>query len=376
MECAYYRESLCRSCTNIETPYPAQLAAKQADARRLLAAYPHLTWLEPVASDEAHFRNKAKLVVGGSAQNPSLGIVDYRSGNATDLSECPLYIEPIERAIPVLHELIQRADLTPYDIPARRGELKNILVTASDTGELMVRFVLRSKKLLVPIRRQLGWLQERLPKLAVLSVNLLREHVALIEGDEEIILTERQTLPMRVNGMSLHLRPQSFFQTNTQIAQAMYVQGREWVGQVQPRTLWDLYCGVGGFALHAAQVMHGEVTGIEISAEAIRSAQRTVAEQGLKGVKFAAGDATEFAVNAREIPEMLVVNPPRRGIGERLCAWVEDSGIEHVIYSSCNAKTLAADLARMPSYKPVAARLLDMFPHTSHYEVITLLKRG
>ena len=64
MECAYYRESLCRSCTNIETPYPAQLAAKQADARRLLAAYPHLTWLEPVASDKAHFRNKAKLVVG------------------------------------------------------------------------------------------------------------------------------------------------------------------------------------------------------------------------------------------------------------------------------------------------------------------------
>ena len=148
----------------------------------------------------------------------------------------------------MLHELIQRADLTPYDIPARRGELKNILVTASETGELMVRFVLRSKKLLVPIRRQLGWLQERLPKLAVLSVNLLREHVALIEGDEEIILTERQTLPMRVNGMSLHLRPQSFFQTNTQIAQAMYAQGREWVGQVQPRTLWDLYCGVGGFA--------------------------------------------------------------------------------------------------------------------------------
>ena len=156
MECAYYRESLCRSCTSIEIPYPAQLAAKQADARRLLAAYPHLTWLEPVASDEAHFRNKAKLVVGGSAQNPSLGIVDYRSGRATDLSECPLYIEPIERAIPVLHELIQRADLTPYDIPARRGELKNILVTASETGELMVRFVLRSKKLLVPIRRQLG----------------------------------------------------------------------------------------------------------------------------------------------------------------------------------------------------------------------------
>ena len=84
--------------------------------------------------------------------------------------------------------------------------------------------------------------------MAVLSVNLLREHVALIEGDEEIILTERQTLPMRVNGMSLHLRPQSFFQTNTQIAQAMYAQGREWVGQVQPRTLWGFVLWCGRFA--------------------------------------------------------------------------------------------------------------------------------
>jgi len=376
MECAYFRDDLCSSCPSIETAYTAQVQAKQEHARALLANSPQLQWLDPVTSAEAGFRNKAKLVVGGSAKNPTLGIVDYRSGRATDLSECPLYMEPIQAAIPVLRELIQRADLTPYDIPNRRGELKNILVTASETGELMVRFVLRSKKLLVPIRRQLGWLQERLPKLAVLSVNLLREHVALIEGDEEIILTDRQTLPMRVNGMSLHLRPQSFFQTNTQIAQAMYVQGREWVGQVQPRTLWDLYCGVGGFALHAAQVMHGEVTGIEISAEAIRSAQRTVAEQGLEGVKFAAGDATEVAVNARETPEMLVVNPPRRGIGERLCAWVEGSGIEHVIYSSCNAKTLAADLARMPSYKPVAARVLDMFPHTNHYEVMVLLVKS
>ena len=67
--------------------------------------------------------------------------------------------------------------------------------------------------------------------------------------------------------------------------------------------------------------MHGEVTGIEISGGGDSQRQRTVAEQGLEGVKFAAGDATEFAVNARETPEMLVVNPPRRGIGERLCAW-------------------------------------------------------
>ena len=353
------------------------MQAKQEHARALLANYPQLQWLDPVTSAEAGFRNKAKLVVGGSAKNPTLGIVDYRTGASTDLGACPLYMEPIQAAIPVLRELIQRADLTPYDIPNRRGELKNILVTASAAGELMVRFVLRSKKLLVPIRRQMDWLQERLPNLAVLSVNLLREPVARVEGDEEIILSERQTLPMQVNDLTLHLRPQSFFQTNTKVAEAMYAQGREWVREVAPRSLWDLYCGVGGFALHAASVMDGgSVTGIEISAEAVASAQRTVAEYGLEGVDFSAQDAPEFAVSSGTVPQMLVVNPPRRGIGESLCAWIEGSGIDRVVYSSCNAVTLAKDLERMPSYAPVQGRVLDMFPHTDHYEVMTLLKRG
>ena len=88
MECVYYRESLCRSCTNIETLYPAQVQVKQEHARALLANYPQLQWLDPVTSAEAGFRNKAKLVVGGSAKNPTLGIVDYRTGASTDLGEC------------------------------------------------------------------------------------------------------------------------------------------------------------------------------------------------------------------------------------------------------------------------------------------------
>lgn len=376
MKCAYYRKSLCRSCTSIETPYTAQLKAKQADARALLAAHRSLRWLEPVPSTQRGFRNKAKLVVGGTAENPTLGLVDYRTGVPTDLSACPLHTEPIVHAIPVLAELIRRAHLSPYNIPNRRGELKNIVVTASATGQLMVRFVLRSKKLLVPIRKQLPWLSGRLPNLAVASINLLREHVALIEGDEEIILTKQQTLPMRVNGMTLHLRPQSFFQTNTAVAEAMYVQGRQWVQQVRPGTLWDMYCGVGGFALHAASVIDGgTVTGIELSSQAITSARRTVAEYELSGLQFIAADATEYALGAAYSPQLLVVNPPRRGIGERLCRWLEDSAVQHVIYSSCNAKTLAADVARMPSYTPVEARLLDMFPNSTHYETMMLLQR-
>ena len=380
MECAYFRDDLCSSCPSIETAYTAQVQAKQEHARALLANYPQLQWLDPVTSAEAGFRNKAKLVVGGLAKNPTLGIVDYRTGASTDLGECPLYMEPIQAAIPVLRELIQRADLTPYDIPNRRGELKNILVTASAAGELMVRFVLRSKKLLVPIRRQMDWLQERLPNLAVLSVNLLREPVARVEGDEEIILSERQTLPMQVNDLTLHLRPQSFFQTNTKVAEAMYAQGREWVREVAPRSLWDLYCGVGGFALAAARAGFPRVTGVEVSSGAISSAISAARHAGLSrpAASFIADDATSWAraQSPEDVPDVIVVNPPRRGIGADLAAYLNECDAPRVIYSSCNPASLAKDLAAMPSLRPIEGRIFDMFPHTTHAEVALLLERA
>jgi len=377
MNCDYFDAGICRSCTLLETPYAVQLAQKQEEARSLLSPFGEVQWLQPLASNEESFRNKAKIVVGGSADQPTLGIID-RAGRGVDLRRCNLYDPAITAALPVLDELIRAASLTPYNIPKRKGELKNILVTVSANGELMIRFVLRSKKLIVPIRSRLHWLYERLPNLAVVSVNLLREHVALVEGPEEIILSERTTLPMQVNDLTLHLRPQSFFQTNTEIAAGLYRQGQEWVRQASPASLWDLYCGVGGFALHVAQVLpaSSEVTGIELSSEAIESARRTVAEYRLANLEFLAGDATEFALQQATVPEMVVVNPPRRGIGHELATWIEESGIETFIYSSCNAKSLAKDLESMPSLKPVKARLVDMFPHTTHYETIVLLQRS
>jgi 23S rRNA (uracil747-C5)-methyltransferase len=96
----------------------------------------------------------------------------------------------------------------------------------------------------------------------------------------------------------------------------------------------------------------------------------------MTGVRFAAGDATAAPADLGGVPELVVVNPPRRGIGPELAGWLETSGATHVLYSSCNAVTLADDLARMPSLRPRRARLLDMFPQTGHYEVLVLLERG
>lgn len=376
MNCHYYQAGACRSCTLIQTPYSQQLASKQEKAQQLLAPWPSVSWHPPVASAQEDFRNKAKLVVTGSSQQPKLGILGPKF-EGQDLRDCPLYTPQIRQAIPVLEELIRRAKLTPYSVAQKKGELKNILVTSSESGQLMVRFVLRSKKLLVAIRSQLDWLQGQLPQLEVVSINLLREHVALVEGPEEIILTQAKTLPMQVGGLTLHLRPQSFFQTNTAIASALYQRGASWVKQAAPASLWDLYCGVGGFALFAAQQLgpDSRVTGIEISTEAIASAQRTVAEAGLSGIDFIAQDATSYALESGQVPQMLVMNPPRRGIGQQLAQWVEASGIEQVVYSSCNVESFAKDLAAMPSYRPVEGQVMDMFPHSSHFEAIFRLER-
>ncbi|NYD43170.1 23S rRNA (uracil(747)-C(5))-methyltransferase RlmC [Nocardioides panaciterrulae] len=372
--CAYYDSGRCRSCTLLGWPYERQLAEKQRSVEGLLSAHPGLAWLPPARSAQLGFRNKAKMVVTGTVEQPVLGIL-RPDGTGVDLRECPLHTPGIAAALPVLAEFVTRARLTPYDVASRAGELKHLLVTESPDGELMVRFVLRSTEAEARIRKHLPALRDRLPTLRVASLNIQPAPKAVLEGEREILLTEEQTLRMRVNGLDLHLRPQSFFQTNTAMAATLYRDARAWVAELDPGTVWDLYCGVGGFALHLAGPGR-RVTGVEVSAEAVASAETTRREAGLERVELLAGDATAYALGAGTAPDLVVVNPPRRGIGPELAGWLEESAATtHVVYSSCNAQSLARDLAAMPSLVPVRARLLDMFPNTGHYEVLTLLER-
>jgi 23S rRNA (uracil747-C5)-methyltransferase len=374
VQCHHFDAARCRSCTLIEQPYADQLAAKQERCAELLAPFGTLDWLPPVASAESGFRNKAKMAVGGTVDAPTLGILDP-GGVGVDLRDCGLYPASLQAALPVVAELVTRARLVPYDVPARRGELKYVLVTESPDGDLMLRFVLRSTEALPRLRKHLPWLLDVLPRAVVVSANILPEHKAVLEGEQEVVLTERATLRMRVNDVDLHLRPQSFFQTNTDVAATLYRIGRDWVDAAGPRSVWDLYCGVGGFALHVARPGRS-VVGIETSVEAIASAEQSRDDLGLPDVQFAAGDATAFALEAEAPPDLVIVNPPRRGIGPALARWLETSGVRDVVYSSCNAASLARDLAAMPSLRPRRGRLLDMFPQTGHYEVVVALSRG
>lgn len=374
MRCSYFDAGTCRSCTHMGTPYADQLAGKQLHCQTLLSGHKDLEWLPPVASRESGFRNKAKMVIGGTAQNPTIGILDTE-GHGVDLRRCGVCSPGLRACFPVLANFIRRVRLTPYDVPRRTGELKHVIITESPDGEVMLRLVLRTDQVVPRIRKHLPELLEALPQVKVVSVNLHPEHKAVLEGDREILLTGQSTLNMRVNDINLHLRPQSFFQTNTEMAAALYGQGREWVNELAPASVWDLYCGVGGFALHSA-APHRTVTGIETSSEAIVSARISGDEAGLEGMDFQAGDATAFALASRQSPDLVIVNPPRRGVGRELCGWLESSDVQHVVYSSCNAQSLARDLAALPSFTARRARVLDMFPQTTHYEVMVLLERA
>ncbi|UDY23951.1 23S rRNA (uracil(747)-C(5))-methyltransferase RlmC [Nocardioides sp. Kera G14] len=372
MRCDYFDAGLCRSCQWLGMPYADQLTTKQARVASLLPS--DLPWVNPIGSAEEGFRNKAKMVVAGTVSKPTLGILDP-SGRGIDLQGCGLHDPRLRAALPQVADLARRAGLTPYSVPERRGELKHVLATVSPAGELMIRFVLRSTEAIARLRKHLPVLLDALP-VAVVSANLQPEHKAVLEGPDEIVLTERDTLTMEVNGRPLHLRPQSFFQTNTEVAGALYRAAAAHVDAVAPSSVWDLYCGVGGFGLHVAAAGRS-VLGVEMSEQAIESARLSSEALGIEAT-WLAGDASDFALSSTpdETPELVIVNPPRRGIGAGLATWLEESDVEHVVYSSCNARTLAQDLALMPSLRPVSAQLLDMFPHTDHHEVLVLLSRG
>lgn len=374
MDCRHHAAGRCGSCTLLGTPYADQLAAKVAHCRALVPALPDDGWLPPVTSPPAGFRNKAKMVVAGTVDAPTLGILSP-DGGGVDLRDCPLHEPALAAALPPLARFVTAARLEPYSVAARRGELKHLLVTHSPDDELMVRFVLRSREAETRIVKHLPSLRAELPGLRVVSLNVQPEHKAVLEGPREIVLTEEESLPMRVGDVLLHLRPQSFFQTNTAVATRLYRLATDWASATGSRSALDLYCGVGGFALHLAGVVPA-VTGVELSAEAVASARRSAHEAGVHAA-FHAGDATPYALSlpAGQVPDLVVVNPPRRGIGEALAGWMEESGVRHVLYSSCHAGSLARDLARMPSLRPVRGVVLDMFPNTTHHEVLVQLAR-
>lgn len=387
LNCRHFEQNHCRSCQWLTKTYDRQLIDKSADLTRLVSPFilqnGKTKVLPPVVSPINAFRNKAKMVVSGSVERPILGILSDPNDpqSAVDLTDCPLYPPTFQTLFPILKHFIGRAGLVPYNVAKKRGELKYILLSESRHNQsIMLRFVLKSELKRPLVERELPMLLAQLPQNSVVSLNIQPHHSAVLEGEREIFLTARQTLEEHFNGIPLFIRPQGFFQTNPVVAEQLYATAQKWVETLPIHTLWDLFCGVGGFGLHCAKALQAKyppiaLTGIEISAAAIACASQSAARLGLSQVKFASLDSAQFALNQTDKPDLVIVNPPRRGIGNHLATYLDQLGAPFLLYSSCNAQTMADDFAYLRHYALKKIQLFDMFPHTAHYEVLTLLER-
>ncbi|MFQ6370805.1 23S rRNA (uracil(747)-C(5))-methyltransferase RlmC [Shewanella sp. YIC-542] len=376
VNCHHFSAGRCLSCRHIQQPLATQLAAKQAYLQQLLAPFSPAQWLAPVQGAASAFRNKAKMVVLGSAHQPVLGIPGA-DGMPVNLCDCPLYPADMQQLLQQLTHFVQQAGVPPYRVDKAKGELKYILLTrAQVSGEFMLRFVLRSTTAIARIEKQLPQLLQQFPKIKIVTANLQPVHMARLEGEQEIWLAGAPRLREVFNDVPLYIRPKSFFQTNPQVAAALYQTASAWLAPIAPGSVWDLFCGVGGFGLHCATAST-RLTGIEIEAEAIACARLSAKELGLTQVNFQALDSTDFAAGkaAEDVPDVIIVNPPRRGLGKALCQQLSAFAPDYLLYSSCNPKTLAEDLASIDGYRLQQVQLFDMFPHTDHFEVLALLRR-
>jgi 23S rRNA (uracil747-C5)-methyltransferase len=374
VHCPHFQAKQCLSCRWIERPYAEQLAAKQTELKNLLAELEIETWHEPVVSPLQGMRNKAKMVALGAAHAPILGIISP-SGEAVSLTDCLLYPPPMQALLKRLERWIQQAGLPPYRIDKQKGELKYVLLTHSAAhDQYMLRFVLRSEQALPRIQANLPLLLQDYPNIRVISANIQPIHMAILEGEQEIFLSAERRLLEQFNQVPLYIRPKSFFQTNPHVAAQLYQTARIWTQPLKAQIIWDLFCGVGGFGLHCADP-DTQLIGIEIEAEAIACAKDSAAALGLTHVEFQALDSNQVHAKNFNPPDLVIVNPPRRGLGKALCAELTKINSAAILYSSCNALTLHQDLQALSHYHIKHVQLFDMFVHTTHFETLVLLTR-
>lgn len=325
-------------------------------------------------------RSKAKLSVSGTAKHPVVGLLTYdgRKVEAKELLDCPLHLPPINRLLDFLaHEGITELKLEPYDPKSQHGELKAVIIMGNaDASEMILRFVVRSAGAQSRIQPYVAKLLSTFPELKVVSVNIQPIPHAILEGREEILLTPASRIREQFDTFFLEFGPQSFKQVTHDTAQALYTKARELAAQRPIRQLLDIYCGSGAFSLALADVVDAGV-GIEISADAVACAiaAATDSHQPKPHLKFYVADADASVNSLCLSPDLVVVNPPRRGLSRSLISELIEMAPDRILYSSCNPLTLVRDLQLLSgSFQTLELYPFDMFPLTEHLEVLALLE--
>ena len=388
----------------LDLPYGQQLAQKTARVKELLRDF----WsgdIPVTPTDEPfYFRNKVEL---GFCHQPvwkepfdkkvkrdktvplefeqTLGFkLKGRWDRAVDIQQCVLFDEHLIPLLQAVRAWAKAENLSYYDHRRHTGVLRHLMLrTGKNTGEaIAVLFVTDD----VPEKSFVSAVESVWPQANImLAVNTsladtaAPESLRVLKGrdfiTEKIILSAPDGAAERE--VVFKLSPQSFFQTNTLTAQKMYSRVRALVKGISPKIIYDLYGGAGSFSLSCADLCEKSLC-VESVAPAVYNGIENAKLNGVQNVQFFCAKVEDF-VKQQPIEKkdaLIILDPPRSGMHPKAAKAVAESGVEKVLYISCNPVTLAADLKILSQhYDVTAAETFDFFPHTDHIETLVQLKR-
>lgn len=374
----------CGGCMYQTMPYEEQMKMKGQQVKDILdAAIDGEYIFEGVKASPKEFayRNKMEFSFGDEYKDGPLSLGLHKKGSTYDVltaGECKLVHEDMTKILLCVLEHFQEKNVSYYKKMQHIGYLRHLLLRRGDkTGEILVNLVTTTQE-----EHDMQPLVEKLLALdlegkIVGILHILNDSLSdVVQSDETIILYGQDYFYEELLGMEFKITPFSFFQPNSRGAEVLYETVREYIGDIENQTVYDLFSGTGTIGQMLAPVAK-EVIGVEIIEEAVEAAKENAAHNGLSNCKFIAGDVFKVLDDIEEKPDVIVLDPPRDGIHPKALPKILDYGVNKIVYISCKVTSLARDLEMMQArgYEVVKCAAVDQFVHTVHIETIALLQK-
>ena len=376
-ECPYAGK--CGGCAYRHLTYPEELWAKRQRVQDALTRIGGLDLtVEEIlgAKNPEHYRNKSQYPVGADG---SIGFFQARTHKVVPIRRCLIQTEAADRTAQAVGEWMRRYKISAYDETTGKGLVRHVCVRVNRKGESLCCVVVNGNK--VPREPELAaYVTAAVPHTVgvLLNSNTRRGNVVL--GDKYRTLFGRNYLMDTLCGLEFKLSMPSFYQVNRDQAEVLYGKALEFAGLTGNETVLDLYCGTGTITLCLAKAAK-RVIGAEIVPPAIRDAKENALRNHIENAEFFCGDAADIAAKLESDglrPDVVTVDPPRKGLAPEVIASVAAMGPEKVVYVSCDPATLGRDVKifREFGYEAKRAAAVDMFPGTAHVETVVLLSKG
>lgn len=331
---------------------------------------------EPVigGDTDCRYRNKAQYPVAAENGEIKTGFYSPHSHRVVHCPDCLLQPKEFEGILEIFSEYIKKFNVSVYDETAHKGLLRHIYIRkGSASGEIMVCAVINGKSL--PAEDKLvAALLEKEPQIKSIIVNSNTKDTNVILGEKCRTIWGSDTITDILCGLKFRISPLSFYQVNRNQAEKLYNKAAEYAKLTGTETVLDLYCGAGTIGLSMAH-MAKEIIGVEIVPEAIEDAKVNAELNGITNARFICGDAAEAAEilkNEGIRPEVIILDPPRKGCSPEMLKTAAEMKPDRIVYVSCDPATLARDCGIFAElgYTATKATPVDMFPRTGHVETV------